>query len=211
MLEIGETKRLYIVRHGQTDSNAARIIQTPDASLSAQGRDQARRLAQRMSLAGIARIVSSDFPRAIETANTTAAMIGLTVESEPSLRERDFGDLRGRAYDSLGFNPFSEDFAPPNGESRPVFRQRVAQAWAQIARYADETRGNLLVVTHGQVCRALVQFHIDYQDFGPLPPMWFNTSVTEVLAQAPWQARRLNCIAHLQQTATGDPRNGAQF
>jgi probable phosphoglycerate mutase len=197
MSQASASKRVYIVRHGETDSNAARIIQTPDAGLSAEGREQAQKLAARMAQAAIARIVSSDYPRAEQTAAAVAARTKLAIEFELSLRERDFGDLRGRSYDSLGFNPFAENFTPPNGESRPMFKQRVALAWERVRTLAQETDGSLLVVTHGQVCRALVQFHIDYHALGDLPPMWFNTSVTEVVAQAPWSATRMNCIAHL--------------
>lgn len=197
MLTATDPKRLYIVRHGETDSNAARIIQMPDADLSVVGHAQAGKLAIRMASAGITRIVSSDYPRAAATATAVATVTGTGIEFDPALRERDFGDLRGRSYDSLGFNPFAADFAPPNGESRSMFKQRVAQAWKRICARSDTTEGNLLVVTHGQVCRALVQFHIDYCALGQLPPMWFNTSVTEVLARPPWAARLINCVAHL--------------
>ncbi len=192
---------IFIVRHAETIGNAARVIQLPDAPLSETGRDQAARLAERMEASSVARIVASDFLRAVQTAGFVSELTGIPTETESSLRERDFGDLRGRAFDTLGVNPFAPDFVPPNGETRPAFLARVARAWARITQLAAETGGNLLVVTHGQVCRALVEQHVQRPPGVGLPPMWGNTSVTEVQSTAPWAAQRINCSAHLEAVA----------
>jgi broad specificity phosphatase PhoE len=45
---------ILLIRHGETDSNAARIVQTPDVPLSARGVAQAERLARRLAGAGVA-------------------------------------------------------------------------------------------------------------------------------------------------------------
>ena len=37
---------IYLVRHGETASNAARVVQTPEVPLSPRGEDQARRLSE---------------------------------------------------------------------------------------------------------------------------------------------------------------------
>ena len=42
------------------------------------------------------------------------------------LHERNFGALRGRAYDTLGFDPLAMDDAPPGGESAQAFAERIA-------------------------------------------------------------------------------------
>ena len=150
---------ILIVRHGETDSNARRVIQTPDIPLSAKGNDQAKSLAQRLSALGITRIISSDYLRTEQTAEHVADTVDLQVEYTPLLRERNFGDLRGTPYDDLVQDPFDieSDYTPPNGESWVVFNQRVEQAWKQISKEASPTQGRLLVVTHGLVCRSLYQ------------------------------------------------------
>lgn len=191
-------QRIFVVRHGETDCNAARVIQRPTALLSEQGRLQAARLATRLASEGITRILSSDFPRAFDTAVAVAGRIGIEVESEQLLRERDFGDYCGRSYDSLPSSPLPLDFSPPNGEGPEAFFARLGHAWRRITRSAQETSGNILVVTHGVVCRGLVLQHVQLPAGSELPRSWFNTSVTEVDADPPWTARRLNCIAHLQ-------------
>jgi broad specificity phosphatase PhoE len=40
---------IYLVRHGETQGNALRVVQTPDVPLSPRGEEQARRLARRLA------------------------------------------------------------------------------------------------------------------------------------------------------------------
>ena len=59
---------IFLIRHGETHGNAARIVQVPDIPLSHRGIVQAERLARRLAGEGIARIVASDLARARMTA-----------------------------------------------------------------------------------------------------------------------------------------------
>ena len=51
---------IFVVRHGETPGNAARVVQTPETPLSARGALQAERLARRLADAGIGHILASD-------------------------------------------------------------------------------------------------------------------------------------------------------
>ena len=138
-----------LVRHGETEGNATRVLQPAATPLNALGLRQAERLAERLSNSGITQILCSDLPRARMTAEPVARRLGLALETTPLLQERNFGDLRGLAYAELGQDPFAADFEPPNGESWSVFHARVAQAFAYVAAVrAELARGDLLVVTH---------------------------------------------------------------
>ena len=188
---------IFIVRHAETVDNAARVIQVPAAPLSAAGQAQAERLAERVAADGIAWILASDLVRAVETARCIAVRLGIEVEMDPVLRERDFGDLCGTPYAALTHDPFDPAYVPPNGESWAAFHARVGLAWERIRQSAAEAPGNLLVVTHGLVCRSLVENHLALPP-GEAPPLrWENTSLTAVEAVPPWLIRRLNCVAHL--------------
>jgi broad specificity phosphatase PhoE len=190
--------RLFLIRHGETEGNASRIVQRPDSPLSPRGVAQAERLARRLAPEGIARIVSSDFARAVTTAEHLQRATGAPLFFEPLLRERNFGDLRGTAYAELGVDMFAPDYAPPNGETWPVFHARVDRAWARVQELAAATDGPLAVVTHGLVCRSLAARHLMLADGEPVPERWENTSLTIVDCPAPWRVRLLNCIAHLE-------------
>jgi probable phosphoglycerate mutase len=200
-------KRLFLIRHGETAGNASRIVQRPDAALSSRGVGQAERLARRLAREGIARIVSSDFARAVTTAEHLRRATGAPVSVDPLLRERNFGDLRGTPYAELGLDMFAPDYAPPNGETWPTFHARVDLAWARVQDLAAATSGNLAVVTHGLVCRSLVARHLVLADGETVPERWENASLTIVDGGAPWRVRLLNCVAHLDDLDTARLRD----
>jgi broad specificity phosphatase PhoE len=195
--------RLLLIRHGETVGNAARIVQRPDSPLSPRGAAQAERLARRLAGEGIVRIVSSDLARAAATAEHLRRATNAPVAFEPLLQERNFGDLRGTPYAELRLDPFAPEYAPPNGETWPVFHARVDRAWARVQALAAATRGTLAVVTHGLVCRSLVGRHLLLTEGQTAPESWGNTALTIVEGPAPWRVRLLNCVAHLEELEAG--------
>jgi probable phosphoglycerate mutase len=189
--------KIFVIRHGETPSNAARIVQTPETPLSARGIEQAERLAHRLQDSGIERILSSDLPRAMMTAQRLETATGAPVSHHPLLQERNFGDVRGTAYSDLEGDLFAADFSPPNGESWATFDTRITQAWRFVADIAAAMTGNLAVVTHGLVCASLARQHFTLlADVNP-PQHFENTSVTVVDGAPPWAVATLNCDAHL--------------
>jgi probable phosphoglycerate mutase len=201
--------RLFLIRHGETEGNALRIVQHPHIPLSPRGVVQAERLAHRLTGEGVARIVASDYARALTTAEHLQRATGAPLVIEPLLRERNFGDLRGRPYSELGFDMFASDYAPPNGESWLEFHARVDRAWGRVQELAAATAaGSLAVVTHGLVCRSLAGRHLVLDDGEAAPERWDNTSLTIVDWPAPWRVRLLNCIAHLDGLEPPPPDSG---
>ncbi len=190
-------RSILLIRHGETVGNASRIVQRPDSPLSPRGAAQAERLARRLARDGIGHIVSSDLARAATTAERLHDLTGVPLSFEPLLQERNFGDLRGRSYAEIGFDIFAPDYAPPNGETWPVFHARVDRAWARLQDLASAIDGHLAVVTHGLVCRSLAARHLTLPDDEEVPQRWENASLTVVDCRAPWRVSLLNCIAHL--------------
>jgi broad specificity phosphatase PhoE len=188
---------ILLVRHGETAGNASRILQRADEPLNERGLGQAGRLAQRLSDQGFVHIVCSDLLRARMTAAPLAARSGIAIEETPLLQERNFGDLRGLPYTDLTENPFGPEFAPPNGEDWPTFHARVADAFEFIVSRRRSVNGTLVVVTHGLVCRALVERHALLPQGVVAPERFDNTSVTALHEDAPHAASLVNCTRHL--------------
>lgn len=188
---------LLLIRHGETALNARRVLQPADTPLSERGHRQAAALAQRLAGAGLAGILCSDLPRAVQTAEPLAAATGLRLVRTPLLQERNFGDLRGRPYDTLDIDPLRMDDAPPGGESQAQFFERVAEAFAQALRLQAAVGGPLAVVTHGLVVKAMLQRHADPGAALELPTGLRNTSVSWVSAAAPHRIDRVDCVDHL--------------
>ena len=193
---------IILVRHGETPLNVARTLQPADTPLSVTGLAQAEAVAKRLAGLQLAGIVSSDLPRALGTAQAIAAVTGLPVSTTTLLHERNFGDLRGQPYDTLGFNPLTMSEALPGGESAAEFDARVAQAFAHIVALRGTLGGNLAVVTHGLVIRALLANHLGTADTATLRVG--NTSVTIVGPAAPHAVELLDCTVHLDTTTQHD-------
>ena len=188
---------ILLVRHGETAGNAGRVMQTPDVPLNDVGLRQAQRLAVRLGARGFAGLVSSDLERARMTARAISTLGGILFEESPLLQERNFGDLRGMPYADLPGDPFDADFVPPRGESWVAFHARVAEAFAYVVRRRSDLAGPLVVVTHGLVCRAMVQRHTQVPGDLPVPAHFDNASVTIVDAEPPHLVRLLNSTEHL--------------
>ena len=193
---------IYVIRHGETASNAARVVQTPDIPLNARGLEQAGRLAARLADHRIALVLSSDADRARMTAEVVAARVGAPLEIDPDLQERSFGDIRGRAYAELGFDLFAPDYAPPAGETWDAFHARVDRVWDRVVARRAALCGTLAVVTHGLVCRSLAARHLGLDEDRRAGARTFhNTSLTVVEPRAPFAVAELDCCAHLDEDA----------
>jgi broad specificity phosphatase PhoE len=124
-----------------------------DWRLNDEGRQRAIALGQRLKAFNPARIVSSDEPKAIETATIAAAEIGLPPESAPGLQEHE-----RRRVGFLSTQRFVEGvkdlFMYPD---KLVFGDETADqsyrrfAGAVDALLAATPTGNLVVVAHGTV------------------------------------------------------------
>jgi probable phosphoglycerate mutase len=187
---------IYLIRHGETALNANRTFQPPATPLSERGLDQARRLGARLASLGIAGILASDLARAAMTAEALKSATRAPLEFDAELHERNFGDLRGRPYESLGFDAYALGYTPPNGESWEMFHARVERAWPRILAVAARTPGPLAVVTHGLVCRAILSFHAPPAPGCAQATGFRNTSLS-ILEGTPWRATLIDCVAHL--------------
>lgn len=155
------SNEVLLVRHGETDDNAADRFQGQlDTRLNDRGRDQARALAGLLASEGLRALYSSPLARARETAAILGARLGLEPVLDDRLMEADSGDWSGRLYtEIIADQPGAFDawraadpaFRFPNGESVAEQRTRVAAA------LADVRAGPLpaVVVCHGGVIRAV--------------------------------------------------------
>ena len=196
-------QELWLVRHGQTAANHARILQgQTDTDLDAVGRDQAAALARWIDAHDVIfdRVVSSPLARALQTGDPLAEVVGLDVETDPRLMERSFGVLEGTPaddawalQDAFAGDPF--DFKPEGGESAHEMSARVTAALESM-----RDAGRVLVVTHGGPIGAAVA-HATGLPYGRDHLRRFrrdNTGLT-VLESKPtrWVVTTLNARPHL--------------
>ncbi len=193
---------LLLIRHGETELNASRVVQFPDTPLGAHGIAQAARLGQHLAARNIGLVLTSDYRRARMTAAGVVAHTGAPLVEHESLRERNFGDFRGSAYAEHGIDIMAPDFTPPHGEGWAEFHARVDRAWQVIQDTAAKVTGDLVVVTHGLVLRSLFERKLDLGPHRVAPDfVVHNTSVTIVERAAPWRVHELASTAHLDDRA----------
>ena len=133
---------LLLVRHGETDWNAdGRLQGHTDRPLSDFGRRQAQQLADELDGERLEAIYSSDLSRARETAEVVGERLGLSVELDPDLREKDWGNWEG-------LTAVERDRVEFVGESTEAHQERMLRALRRISeRHPGD--GTVLVVTHG--------------------------------------------------------------
>jgi probable phosphoglycerate mutase len=158
------TTRVFLVRHGATELTAEdRFAGAIDVLLSDSGRNQARRLGERLSRERIAAIYSSPMTRTIKTAELIAAPHELPVTTIDALREiahgrwegmtraeveRDYGEEYQRWED----DPYS--FAPVGGESGLQVTARALPALLQLVeKHQDDP---FVIVSHKATIRLLL-------------------------------------------------------
>ena len=197
---------LILIRHGETALNASRTLQFPDTPLGERGLLQAAAVGERFRARPPAAIVSSDMARARMTAEAISRTTGLPVIESPLLGERNFGDLRGRSFDSLGYDPIHADEGPPNGESMAQFRARVAQAYDWVLQMRRKLQGDLAIVSHGLFIRQFIEGHTQVPSGMSFPERLENTAVTIMTAEPPHTVQLIGCAAHLWGDASGDGR-----
>ena len=179
---------VYFVRHGQSAANLTKTFAGHiDVPLTDLGRKQAVCTAEFLASKPISAIYSSDLSRAYDTACAVASKHGLTVQTDPQLREINAGAWEGRRFDDLEENEESYRHwireigmaTCRGGESVVALQQRVADAVAKIvAKHPNES---ICIVSHGTPIRALTALWTDI----PLERMhtvpWAsNASVTVV-------------------------------
>jgi len=153
--------RLLLIRHGESEGNRARTFTlTPEVPITETGRAQVERAAEWIvGRYRPARIVTSPFVRARQTADILARRLGLAVTVEPELRERSYGELAGQSYTSARALPDFDPatywlWRPPGGgENLLEVAARAGAALDRVARAGADVE--VLVVSHGAVMTAL--------------------------------------------------------
>jgi len=202
---------IWFIRHGETLWNRARRLQGwQDIALNDTGRRQAQALAQRLADAAahapFAALYSSPLARALQTAQPTAMRLGLTIQSEPALRERRFGVLEGiplheiaqRAPEAAAvWRRRDPDEPLEGGESLGQFQARIVAVAETIAHRHPGER--VLAVTHGGALDIIWRTANRVALSAPHPPPLPNASINRIgiTAQGQWHMLDWADVAHV--------------
>lgn len=203
------TTRLFLVRHGETESNRKGLaLGRSDPPLNERGLEQAEALGSALCTERFAAVYSSPLSRARDTARPIAEGCGVEVTVDDSLIEMDVGALDGLDFASVRerYPDFIEKWlsvdgpseAMPGGESLRAVQERGA---AFLDRVADEHESeSVCAVTHNFVILALLAtvLGMELSSFRRLRQGVAAVSVLEREGGV-WRVLKMNDTCHLDR------------
>ena len=200
---------LYLIRHGETATNRARLIQGwNNEPLNERGRWQAARTAERLAGLGIQALYASPLSRAHETALFIAQASGLDIVLLDALREMDTGSVSGLhtaqfmlRHPRLLWAWLRDDerLTFPEGEMLRSFYARSRQVVDElVARHHGQA---LAVVAHGGSISGYLSLLLHGRGSNRIAWSLRNGSICHVMWQddQPPQLLAFNDVGHLRE------------
>lgn len=168
---------MYIVRHGETDWNAKRLLQGHvNKKLNKAGEEQAKLLGEKLKHVHFDAVFSSDLIRAKRTAELILLEKKMAILATAVLRERSYGKFEGKPIQELRDHDkklealsHEEQFSHVSEEgieNDASIMQRFIPFLREIAiAHAGKT---VLIVSHGGVLRVLL-IHLGFWTRETLP------------------------------------------
>ncbi len=148
---------IYLIRHCQAEG------QHPGASLTCDGHRQADRLADLLGTAGISKIVSRPYRRAVDSVTPLARKLALSVYTDGRLVERVLSDPPVAKWrDQLRVAFINPDFALPGGESS---REAMARGRVAVDAAVSGAAGCVAIATHGNLLTLILHSFTGRSDF----------------------------------------------
>ena len=205
--------RVVIVRHGQTQWNIRQVRQGHlDSPLTDKGIAQAKALGQRLAREKFSALYSSDLGRAVQTAETIAAVTGHSIVTDARLRERNLGIFQGLNGDEIKekfpeqyrwHRTLDPDYVIPAGES---VKQQIERNVICLSEIAEKHFGQtVVVVTHGGVLSGLFRHTFSLPFSAPRRFEFMNASLNVFnYEQGSWFLQTWGDVSHLGVVGTAD-------
>ena len=151
--------KIWLVRHGQTDLNRARLMQgRTDMPLNETGIRQARAAAAQVRDISFDAVFSSPLDRAVHTASIISGSSRNEILTDDRLIETDFGRYEKRPYYLLGI-PMTLYWALPEVFPAPRTVESISSMVKRSSSFIGELETkpyeNVLISCHGGIIRAL--------------------------------------------------------
>jgi probable phosphoglycerate mutase len=195
----------FIVRHAEKEFGGYYNprLRHQDEPISANGRQQAEKLAEFFAEKPISAIYISEYLRTAQTAAPIAARLGLTPTIDARLNEFDNGGFEGLSNEEIqqtypdawrSFRERKNDFRFPGGESGAEAQRRAAEILEEKRPAAGS--GAVLFVCHDGLIRVLMCYLLAL----PVYHRWnFRVDfcgITEVTFQDEYNAWKLHRFNH---------------
>jgi len=207
-----KTKKIYLIRHGQTDFNLKGIVQGRgvDSSLNRLGRQQADDFYQKYHKVSFDKIYISSLRRTRETIQSFIDL-GIDYRSLDGLAEIHWGSKEGKPFDEKDHMEYQEvtnqwslgntAIGVDGGESPEQVLTRQQEALDHIM--SNQQEETILICMHGRAMRIfmclLLQYPLKYMHLFP----HYNTGLYQLTHNGLYfRLDKANCVDHLQLNGT---------
>ncbi|WP_394157924.1 histidine phosphatase family protein [Bacillus altitudinis] len=189
---------ICLVRHGETDWNAAKRIQgRTDIHLNDTGKWQAEQTGLYLKDAHWDVVISSPLSRAKETAHLILQHVHAPLVIMDDFIERDYGDAEGMSFEER--QKLFPNKQYPNMEPLSALQDRMLEGIEKVrATYPDK---RVLIVAHGAAIHALLTALAD-EHMGIQDTRLVNACLNYVeWTDGEWKVNDYNVVSHLTQSA----------
>ncbi len=163
MKELKKEKKVYLIRHGESEENISSVFQSPQSPLSELGKEQVKQIAERVSFLNFDALISSPYKRAKETAEKITRVTGKKAEFCDLFKERvKPTSINGKLFtDSIASEKYNvwEKSVYESGdrvEDGENFEDIIDRSDNALTFLEDHREDSLVVVTHGYFLRVIV-------------------------------------------------------
>ena len=154
-------KRVYFIRHGESEGNIGLFRQSSDAPLTEIGKEQAQIVAKRLSNINFDILITSPFKRTLQTSEFISRETGKNfIQSDLFVERKRPTEQLGKSKDSKEniesernyLEAFRKGDKYKDGESFGEILKRANDALSFLSSLKEE---NIIVVTHGMFMRVI--------------------------------------------------------
>ncbi len=149
--------KIYLVRHGQCDSNVKQIYNYVNEDLNEKGIEQAKELSKQISNIDYDIVISSPLIRAKHTAEIINVKNKQIIYDE-RLREREHGSLEGQSVEVTD----REDYWNYFTDKKYGTEESIPHLFSRVKDFLDELKtkeyNSVLIVAHSGVSKAFYAY-----------------------------------------------------
>lgn len=200
-------KKIIIVRHGQTNWNILGKVQgQEDIELNEIGKEQAKKLASKLTKEKIDIIYTSDLKRSYQTAKIISDTINSNIIIDKNLREIHFGNWQGLTLTNIK-KDFKKEYIIwrtephklnlPGAEKLIEVQERMKKIINNVLRSENQ---NILIVSHATAIKTLILgiLDLDLAKFNNIKIDNTSISIIEYHSTGPI-IKLLNDTCHLEE------------
>jgi probable phosphoglycerate mutase len=192
------TATIFLVRHVPHAQQGRVLVGDTPVPLADGAEARFARLGERFRAERLDAVIASPLDRTQRTAAAIAAAAGLAVETDPDLREVEFGAWTGKSFAELEQDPAWRRWCADKALSRPPGGESMVEVKARMFRAVERARarwpdGRIALVSHGDPIKSAVCHYLGLAlDF--LLRFEVEPASLSVLAVGDWGAKlhRLN-------------------